>query len=577
MNDLKFAFRQLTRNPGFTAVVVLTLGICLGANLTIFAVIDAVLLRPLPFPKSDRLVTMFNIYPKAGVERGGASLPNYYERRGRIPAFSDVAILRQDTAIVGDAGATKEEAVMRISAEFFHTLGIGPELGRAFTDQEMTYQTDGVAILTDSYWRHQFNADPDILGRKVRVDGLEKMIVGVLPPGFRFLSSKAQLYFPLSSDLRARGVNQRHSNQDYVMIGRLRPGISLVAAQSQIDADNAAHAAEYPDPKMIAEAGFRTVVAGLQADHVRSVRPTLLLLQGGVLLLLLIGGVNLVNLILIRSSSRARELAVRLSLGAGRRHIVKQVMTETVLLTSTGGLFGLAVGSGGIRLLTVLGVRELPLGAQVAFDGHLALVAMLAAVIAGLVIGSPIAFFNLRSRPATTLQSETRSGTASHTTQRLRHIFIVAQVALAFILLTGGGLLSLSLKHVMTIYAGFPSDHVLTCRIALPWKGYQDWPSRLAFIGRLLEGVRSQPGVSAAGVINNVPFSGDNGESAFWVKGYVRKPGEALQAHYFYGVAGDVFTALGVSLRAGRFLGSTDSDRKVCVVDEDFARRYWPQ
>jgi hypothetical protein len=175
LRDLRFAIRQLLKNPGFTAVAVLTLALCLGANLAIFAVVDSILLRPLPFPEADQLVIMFNTYPKAGVERGGASLSNYYERRGNIPAFSQVAIFRYDTAIVGDAGSTEQEEVTHVSPEFFSTLGVDPILGRAFTEEEMNYQTDSVVILTDLYWRRRFNADTNILGRSLRVDGVSEI------------------------------------------------------------------------------------------------------------------------------------------------------------------------------------------------------------------------------------------------------------------------------------------------------------------------------------------------------------------------------------------------------------------
>ena len=574
--DLRYGFRMLRKNPGFTAVAVLTLAICLGANLAIFAVVDAVLLRPLPFPGQERLVTLFNTYPKAGIERSDASLTSYYERRGNIPAFADLSIFHPDAAIVGEAGSTEQEEIMRVSPEFFTTLGGGPILGHAFTGDETTYQTDGVVILTDAYWRQRFNADPRILGRQVRVDGFQKEIVGVLPPSFRFLSSKARLYFPLSSSPEAREIKQRHSNCDYKMIARLKPGVTLAEAQSQIDAHDAVHAAEYPNPKMIADAGFRTIVTPLHADHVKSVRPVLLLMQSGVFFLLLIGGVNLVNLLLIRASSRARELAIRQSLGASRLHMVRQVTVETVLLTSIGGVFGLAAGAGGIRLLAVLGVQQLPLGAQIAFDGHLALAAMLGAVVIGIIIAGPIAWFNLRGDPADALRSETRSGTASAAAQGLRHGFIVAQIALAFVLLVGAGLLGLSLKQAMAVSPGFRPDHVLTGQISLPWKNYSDWPARHIFVERLLEGVKAQPGVLAAGIINNVPFSGDNQKSGFFVQGHVRQPGESLRGHYFYGVSGDLFAALDIPLREGRFIGSADSDSRVCVVDEDFARRYWP-
>jgi hypothetical protein len=296
----------LRKTPGFTLSALLTLTVCLGANLTIFAVVDSVLLRPLPFPEPGRLVTIFNTYPKAGVDRDGSSLTNYYERRGRITAFSSLAIYRYGTAIIGEAGATEREQVMRVSPDFFATLGAGPVFGRTFTEAETAYQTDSVAILTDAYWREHFNADSGVIGRQVRVDGLPKTVIGVLPRGFRFLSSEARLYFPLASRAEDRIPGERHHGGNVLqMIARLKPGATLPQAQSQIDARNAALEAEDPQAKMMADAGFRSVVTPLHRDHVAAIRPTLLLLQAGVLVLLLIGTVNLMNLLLIRVSGRA--------------------------------------------------------------------------------------------------------------------------------------------------------------------------------------------------------------------------------------------------------------------------------
>ena len=328
---------------------------------------------------------------------------------------------------------------------------------------------------------------------------------------------------------------------------------------------------------MIAEAGFRTVVTSLHADHVKTVRPILVLLQAGVLLLLIIGGVNLVNLLLVRASGRTRELAIRQSLGASQRHVVKQVLTETGLLTLLGGVVGIATGAAGIRLLGVLGLHQLPLGAQVVFDGRLAMAAFLGAMALGLMIALPIVWFNLGGHLAKALQSEGRGGTASHAAQRLRHGFIIAQIALAFVLLAGAGLLGLSLRRTMAVSPGFRPDHILTGQISLPWRNYQDWPSRMTFIARLLEGARGQAAVSAAGVIDNAPFTDANIKTAFNVQGHLRQPGESLRGHYFYGVGGDVFEALRIPLRSGRYLDDGDSSHRVCVVDEDFARLYWPK
>jgi predicted permease len=576
--ELSYAIRLLRKTPGFTATALLTLAICLGANLTIFAVIDSVLLRPLPFPQPSQLVTIFNTYPKAGVERDGSSVTNYYERRGNISAFTSLAIYRYGTEIVGEPGSTEREQTMRVSPDFFATLGLGPAIGRTFTDAETTSETDQVAILSDTFWRQRYNADPNVIGKLVRVNSVPRTVIGVLPPDFRFLSSDARVFLPLASRPEDRGPVQRHSGGNVTqMIARLKPEATLAQAQSQLDAQNATLEIDDPQAKMIADAGFRSVVVPLHADHVAAIRPTLLLLQAGAIALLLIGAVNLVNLLLIRASGRVKELAVRQALGAGRGFVVSEVVVETTLLTFVGGLLGLAVGGGGIHLLRVFGTDRLPLGGRIAFDARLALVALLAAIILGIVFAVPIAWFNLRRHMGNALQSESRGGTSGRAAQFLRHGFIVSQIALAFMLLAGAGLLGLSLQRAMAVSPGFQSDHILTGQILLPWANYSE-AARLTFVESLMDKVGHLPGVLSAGVVNNVPFSGNSGKSAATVMGHVLRPGESPRGHYSYGVAGDYFRAMGFSLRSGRFVTADDSRRsqRVCVVDEDFARYYWP-
>jgi predicted permease len=577
--ELGYAARLLRKTPGFTAPALLTLAVCLGANLTIFAVIDSALLRPLPFPESDKLVTIFNTYPKAGVERDGASVTNYYERRGHISAFSSLAIYHYGTEIVGEAGSTEREQTMRVSPEFFPTLGLGPVIGRTFTEEETTSETDHVAILSDTFWRQRFNADRNVIGRQIRVNGVPRTVIGVLPRTFRFLSSDTRLFLPLASRAEDRTPLRRHAGGNVTqMIARLKPGATLAQAQAQIDAQNATLEADDPQAKMIADAGFRSIVVSLHADHVAAIRPTLLLLQAGAIALLLIGAVNLVNLLLVRASGRVKELAVRQALGASRGYIVSEVVVETTLLTLLGGLLGLAVGAGGIHFLRVWGADSLPLGTRSVFDARLALVALVTAIIMGILVAVPIAWFNLRRHLSNAIQSESRGGTSGRATQFLRHGFIVSQIALAFMLLAGTGLLGLSLQRAMAVFPGFQSDHILTGQILLPWADYPDGAARLAFVEKLIDKTGHLPGVLSAGVVNNVPFSGNSGKSAATVKGHVLHPGESPRGQYSYGVGGDYFRALGLSLRAGRFLTAADSHRpeRVCVVDEDFARYYWP-
>jgi predicted permease len=576
--QLKYAARLLRKSPAFTATALLTLAVCFGANLTIFAVIDSVLLRPLPFPQPDRLMMVFNTYPKAGVERDGSSVTNYYERRGRIPAFSSLSIYRYATEVVGEPGSTDREPTMRVSPEFFSTLGLGPAIGRTFTDEETTSDTDHVAILSDAYWRQRFNADPNVLGKLVRVNSVSRTVIGVLPPSFRFLSSDARVFLPLASNPEDRAASRRHSGGNVIqMIARLRLDATLAQAQSELDAQNAALEVDDPQAKMIADAGFRSLVVPLRADHVAAVRPMLLLLEAGALVLLLIGGVNLVNLLLIRASARGKEMAVRQALGAGWKYLVSEVVVETTLLTFAGGILGLAVGAAGIQLLRGLGVDRLPLGSRIVFGGRIALIGLVAAVVMGIVFAVPVAWFNLRRHLGNALQSVSRGGTTGHGAQILRHSFVIAQIALAFVLLAGAGLLGLSLERVMAVSPGFQSDRVLTGDILLPWADY-DEAGHVKFAESLIDKLNDLPGVLSAGMVNNVPFSGNIGKSAATVAGHVRAPGESARGHYAYGVAGDYFRTMGFSLREGRFLNADDSRRaeRVCVVDEDFARYYWP-
>jgi predicted permease len=582
--DLRYALRLLRKTPGFTITALATLALCIGANLTMFAVVNSVLLRPLPFADADRLVRVFNTYPKANVLDDGASIANYYERRGHIAAFSSVSQYREGSAIVGDAGNTHREYISQVTPEFFATLGLPPVMGRAFTEEETTYKTDNVVILTDTYWRERFNADPGVIGRTLRMDDVERTVVGVLPASFSFLSSKARMYVPYSSDVESRQSARRHWGSGSQMIARLAPGATLEQAQAQIDAHNALMERQNPQAKMMAEAGFHTPVVPLHADHVASIRPTLLLMQAGACCLLLIGGVNLVNLLLIRASVRVKELAVRQALGASRRHVISAVLVETTMLTVVGGMLGLLIGAFGTSMLTVLGTDRLPLGTHVSFDTRVGLIALVGAIVLGIALGLPIAWYNLRTlagsaSAATALQSESRGGTASRAAQRLRHAFVIAQTALAFVLLAAAGLLGLSLNNAMSVAPGFRPEQVLSGQISLPGKRYPTPATGITFVDRVFDDLSHQPGVTAVGIVTNLPLSGNDMKSSATIKGRIPKPGEPPRGIYSYSVGGDYFTTMGFTLRAGRFLTNADSHtpQRVCVVDADFAHNNWPE
>ena len=577
LTNLRIAARRLWKTPGFTGAALATLALCIGANLAIFAVVDALLIRSLPFPHADRLVTLYYVYPKLPSARSGASLTNYYERRGKIPAFSSIAEISEDTTVVGETGGTSIEKLGRVTPEFLSTLGVTPLLGRAFHEDEMTYQSDQEVILSYEFWKARFNGDPGVVGKPLRMDGMNRRIVGVLPPDFRFLSFKAPVYTPLSSDEGEHSVDARHSIGK-IMVARMADGKTLAEARAQTDALDAQLAPLFGDAKIIADSGCHTIVAPLQADFVAKTRPMLLSLQGGALLLLAIGSVNIVNLLLIRASNRVRELAIRQALGADQRAIVRETMTETLLLTAIGGVLGLGAGYLAIRFLAVFGADNLPLGADIGFNGTVATVAVLCALAIGCAVGLPVACINLRGHLSAALQAEGRGGTAGRGATRLRQGFIVAQVALAFVLLTGAGLLGLSLKRAMDVQPGFQPEHVVTGRFNLTWSGYHEEKAFSVFFSRLHEKVSALPGVAAAGSVTTVPVDGRALNDVVTVPGFKPLPGDALLVHDHYSEAGNYFQAMGIPLKEGRFLRPEDEKwgNHVVVVDEPFAKHSGP-
>jgi len=573
INDIKYSVRQLSKNPGFTTVAVVTLALCIGANVAIYAVVDAILLRPLPYPDPDRLVTTIKSYPGGGMERSGVSIDNYYDYRKEITAFASCAIIRSDD-FINSVVVGKEDSLQRVpcdyvSSRFFETLGIPLLMGRPFTEQEVATQAEDVVILTHAFWRNYFAADPNVLGRTFQVNRLPRQVIGVLPAGFRYLSKQTQLYVPVHSIT----TGGRHNN-DYELIARISPGASLPLAQNQIDALDEIQTQNDPHGDRLIESGFNTKIKPLHQDHVRSIKPTLLLLQGGVLFLLLIGSINILNLLLMRANGRIKEWAIRQSMGAGRRHVVRQVSIETLVLILIGGIGGLVVGANGIELLTRLGVDHLPLGTHIVFDSRLAIMSLLAIIILGIIISLPIAWFHLRGRLHEDLHSETRGGVSGQAAQRLRHGFVVAQIALTFVLLVGAGLLTLSLKRAMAVSLGFQPDRLLTGHISLPRSNYRSISQRIAFIERLIPAIEAQPGVSHAGITTEIPFGKWHRAGPYTLEASDTILEDLRRSHLRCGVGGDYFNAMDIPLLEGRYLEDADNHRKqrVCVIDEAVAR-----
>jgi predicted permease len=577
--DLRYTVRRLRATPGFTVAVVATLAVCLGANLTIFAAVHSILLRPLPFPEPDRLVTIYNTYPLAKVMDDGASIANYYERRGRVAAFSSVSLYRDDAVIVGDPGSSEREFVMRVSPEFFTTVGIRPAFGREFTEDETVYGSDRAVILSDTYWKQQYSGDRGVIGRSMRINGTAFTIVGVLPGSFRFLSSRARLFLPLASGQDDRLSSRRHSGSSSHMVARLAAGVTLRDAQAQLDAHDALVERDDPKRQMMADAGYRSLVVSLHGRHVESIRPALLLLQAGALTLLLIGLVNVGNLFLVRAGARTRELAVRRAIGARPSHIVGSVLAETLVLSTVGAGLGLVLASGGVALLGRLGANRLPLGTQITLDGMTMMMGTAAAVAIAFVLGTFIAVQHLRNQAGDALRADTRGGTASPRAQRTRQAVLVAQVALSFALLSSAAMLASGVRALMRVAPGFEAGQLLTAQISLPPSRYRNDAAVQSFLARLHLELGRVPGMATVGVATNIPLSGSTVKAGATIAGRPVAPGQPPRGVYFYAVAGDYFATMRIPLRDGRYLSASETGlaARVCVVDEAFARRNWPQ
>jgi len=581
LRDLRHGLRLLRREKAFSATVLLTLALSIGANTAIFSVVDTVLLRPLPYPQPDRLVILYNSYPGAGAERGGNSAPDFFFRRERVDAFANVAAFQGWGYTVGEAGSTERLASARVTSTLFPLLGVSPVLGRNFTEDEMAVGHEPEVILSYDFWMERYDGDRTVLGRSLRVDGRPYMIVGVLPERFRMLGTRQpRFYVPIPFTDEDHTAAQLHNN-NYQQIARLRAGATVAQAASQIEALNAAVTEEWPVPngaQLLKDAGFRTVIRPLKDDLLRDVKPILLLLWAGVAFVLVIGCVNIANLMLARSHLRMREMATRMALGAARARLGRQLVTESLVMGVLGGGFGIAVGALGLRLLETVGLQELPRGTDVSLDLTAVLFTLALGVGAGLVFGAIPLVHVARSDLNVVFRAGGRTGTASHRALLLRNALVTGQVALSFVLLIGAGLMLGSFRALLHVDPGFEPEGVLTGQISLPSSRYPNRNALRLFVEDLLPKLRALPGVEHASVTSQLPFSGNRSTSVILPEAYTPEPGESLLSPLQNRVGTDYFRTMGIPLLEGRtFEASDDEDhRNVIILDQWLAHRYFP-
>jgi predicted permease len=577
--DLRMGLRLLWKDRAFTATAGLTLAVCIGANTALFSVVRGVLLKPLGLPEADRVVMAGNVYPGAGVhEPMGAAIPDYFDRLRDVTAFAEQAVFKQEDRSVDQGGSPVGVKAMTVTPSFFRVAGVKPQLGRTFTDQEGEIGNDREVVLSDSFWRTRFGGEPTAVGSLLRIDGRDHTVIGVMPPEFAPTDDDRELLTPMTFTAAQKSDDSRHSN-NVAYLARLKPGATLQQAQAQIDALNAANLERFPQFKdVLVNAGFHTIVNRLQDQMVKDVRPTLYLMWGGSLFVLLIGCVNVANLVLVRSRVRLKELATRLALGAGTWRIARQLAVEHLALATGACVAGIAIGYVALLGMDTVSFQELPRSREIRLDATVVMYTFAAAMTIGLVLGLIPVAVTLPANVLGVLREEGRTATTGRGAQSLRRGLVVVQVGCAFMLLIGAGLLFASFRKVLAVDPGFTTSDILTGAVSLPDARYANAAELGRFTDEALRRVRALPGVRAAGVTDSLPLGNSASASAILAEGYKARPGESFLAPSEVRVSDGYFETIGAKLVAGRFFNERDAatSPRVIIVDDRLARRFWP-
>jgi putative ABC transport system permease protein len=576
--DLSLAVRSLWKDKPFTFAAFFTLASCIAANTVLFSIVNSVLLKPLPVPEASRLVYLHNTYPGAGVERGRSGVPDYFDRVAGMQTLESLALYDTRSRSTGGAGRPERVVAMEVTPSFFRVARVAPAFGRTFAESEGEPGRDDKVILSHAYWQERYAGDPKVIGRELRLDGKPYTVVGVMGKDFVFMEPEARLWTPLAFTPEQRSDEARHNNS-WASIGRLRDGATIAQAQNQVDAINAATLDRVPAMKpVLVNARYRTRIEPLKDMLVRDVRGRLYFLWGGTLLVLLIGCVNVLNLVLVRSRARLRDLATRLAIGASRGAIARQFFAESFMLTIGSGACGLLVGWGGLRLLGSLDLAQIPRGAEIRLDAIAVAFTMGLACVLGLVLGAVPLASAFGANLSAVLHEGGRSDTGGRTALLVRRSLVVTQVAVAFLLLIGTGLLVSSFRQILAIDPGFDTKHVLTAHVRLPSARYPSGREMVLFSTEALRRLRAMAGVDRAGVTSAVPLSGDHSDSVILAEDYQQKPGESVVSPARLEVSAGYFETMGIRLVRGRYFEDRDAydSQRVIIVDERLARRFWP-
>ncbi len=579
---LRYAIRNLTRDRAFSAIAILTLALGIGANTAIFSLINGVLLKPIPYTNPDRLVTIEELIPKLSAQFGSLHVNGLtlVEWRYKTRTIDQIAAIDSRRLTLTGSGEPEQIATALVSANLFPLLGVQPIQGRGFLGSEDQPGHQHVVIITDSLWRRRFSSAPAITGKTINLGGLPHTVVGVLPPQFRFfanhqLSAVASLE-PTTEIFRPIAINPEDiglmGEFNYMAIAKLKPGVSREQAQAELNVVQAGIEAQLKGNE---KAELHAVLTPLQQQITGQSRSGLLVLLTAVAAVLLIVCVNLANLMLARALARQRDAAIRMALGASRGALIREILTESLLLSGTGGALGITAAWWGVRLLVTAAPVNVPRLEEVTLDGTVLAFSLLITILTGLLSGILPALRLARSEPAGALRSGGRSVTENAHGLQMRSVLVSAEVALSTVLLIAAGLLLHSFVRLMKIDKGFETESVIAADVMLPGTRYGTDEARMKFYDRLLAKTRSLPGVRHAGLVSVLPLEGEGWSDIITTEGDRRPLMERPIANYRF-VSPGYFLAMGISLLKGRLIEDTDRNTMPAVISQITAARLFP-
>ena len=569
LKDIRYGVRGLWKRPGFTVVAVLTLALGIGANTAIFSVVNAVLLRPLQFRDPDRLVMIWEDAGFLGFPRNTPAPANYVDWKNQTQSFEDMAATHELTFNLTGDGTPERVAAYGVSANFFPLFGVAPALGRGFTPDDDRPGANKVAVLSHELWQTRYGSDAHIINHDIQLNSEKYTVVGVMPAGFQFFESDVRLWVPLAltpEELASRG------NHYLKVVARVKPGVAMAQAQADVSAVTARIAKDHPDYMFDGKVG--ALVMPLREEFTGDVRGSLFVLLVAVAFVLLIACANVAGLLLARAVGRRREIALRLSLGASRGRVVRQLLTESLLLSAAAGILGSVLAYFSFAFLQKLIPAQMALLTSLKLDLRILLFTLVLSLLTGIIFGLVPALQSAKVDLNNALKQSTRVTSSG----RMRSALIVFEVALSIVLLVGAGLLIQTLFRLFNQYNSLQPEQVLTMRTVLPLTKYKEMPQRSAFYQQVLDRVEHLPGVTSAGYTTSIPLIWKGGTSGFFPEGIKDPiPGMGYDANHRQ-VSADYLQTMNIALRQGRYFTTHDDDKSmpVAIINETMARQYWP-